>query len=198
MNLNEAESPNDLRISSSAQGHKGEARKSSGLSHLRCLCPDAGLPLVGDTMRGAASKGRQSSRLSHLRCLCRDAGLPSVLRNPDSLLASQRESGFSSNPCKTCKWLVPGTEPQCGFYKTSYDVLGKKLVVHEYAEHVRKNEHMCGEEGYMHEPLEENLTIPVMPFAFAYALLWPLNAPLAVLTGLVEFLEEEVIILRCF
>ena len=132
------------------------------------------------------------------------------------------------NPCKTCKWFINGIEPKCGFYKTSYDVLGKKLVVHEYAEHVRKNEHMCGEEGYMHDstyeipsttlqkslqqileilplrvqissqPLEENLTVPVMPFTFAYALLWPLNLPLAVLTGLVEFLEDDAAILRGF
>lgn len=148
------------------------------------------------------------------------------------------------NPCRTCKWFINGIEPKCGFYKTSYDVLGKKLVVHEYAEHVRKNEHMCGEEGYMHEmpyaspqskgspggaalsllgakaatpdcirpyetlptsslhsgrpgyrlPLEENET--ALPFA--YALLWPLNVPFAVLTGLVEFLEEEAIISRGF
>jgi hypothetical protein len=96
------------------------------------------------------------------------------------------------NPCRTCKWLVPGTEPQCGFYKTSYDVLGKKLVVHEYAEHVRKNEHMCGEEGYMHEPLEENDTT-LNPFA--YALPWPLNAPLGVLVGLIQFLADDDAIL---
>ena len=49
-----------------------------------------------------ASKGRQSSRQS------RDAGLPSVLRNPTSLLASQRESGFSS---PHAKYIV--------FYKSS-------------------------------------------------------------------------------
>ena len=103
----------------------------------------------------------------------------------------------SINPCRTCKWLVPGTEPKCGFYKTSYDILGGKINIHEYAEHVRKNEHMCGEEGYMHEPIEENATIPVMPLAFA--VLWPLNIPLAVLTGLVQFLhDDEAVILRGF
>ena len=95
----------------------------------------------------------------------------------------------SINPCRTCKWLVPGTEPKCGFYKTSYDILGSKINVHEYAEHARKNEYMCGEEGYMHEPQSENLTIPDMPFTFA--LLWPLNVPLAGLTGLVQFLAED-------
>ena len=102
------------------------------------------------------------------------------------------------NPCKTCNWFINGIEPKCGFYKTSYDVLGTKLVVHEYAEHVRKNEHMCGDEGYMHEPNATDLTVPVMPFTFAYALLWPLNLPLAVLTGLVEFLEDDAAILRGF
>jgi hypothetical protein len=74
-------------------------------------------------------------------------------------------------------------------------VLGKKLVVHEYAEHVRKNEHMCGEEGYMHEPLEENDTT-LNPFA--YALPWPLNAPLGVLVGLIQFLADDDAILRGF
>jgi hypothetical protein len=104
----------------------------------------------------------------------------------------------SINPCRTCKWLVPGTEPKCGFYKTSYDILGGKINIHEYAEHVRNNEHMCGEEGYMYETLLENTTtISFTPFTFA--LFWPLNAPFAVLTGLIQFLhDDEAVILRCF
>ena len=69
-----------------------------------------------------------------------------------ALTANTCKAALPANPCITCKWFIPGSEPKCGFYKTTYNVLGKKLIVHEYAEHVRKNEHMCGKEGYMYEP----------------------------------------------
>jgi hypothetical protein len=103
----------------------------------------------------------------------------------------------AANPCKTCKWF---SDPKCGFYKTGYNVLGGKLVIHEYAEHARKNEHMCGEEGYMHESVNEtdkDEPVPIVPLQMA--ILWPLNVPFAVLSGLVHFLDDDLaVMLRGF
>jgi hypothetical protein len=39
----------------------------------------------------------------------------------------------------------------CGIYKTKYDLLGANVFVHEYAEHCRNNEVLCGKDGHLFE-----------------------------------------------
>jgi len=62
--------------------------------------------------------------------------------------------GALSRPlCSNCKWMIPNKSGSlCGIYKTKYDLLGAKVIVHEYAEHCRKNEWLCGNDGYLYEP----------------------------------------------
>lgn len=62
-------------------------------------------------------------------------------------------SGALSKPlCSNCKWMIPNNSGSlCGVYKTKYDLLGAKVTVHEYAEHCRNNESLCGKEGYLYE-----------------------------------------------
>lgn len=60
--------------------------------------------------------------------------------------------------CSSCKWFVPhekGNEDYglCSFYKTKYNLQGRETVICEFASHCRKNEAMCGEKGYMYEPI---------------------------------------------
>ena len=60
--------------------------------------------------------------------------------------------------CMSCKWfkMPPSKSPideygLCKLFKNNYDINGNKFVVYEYAKHCRKNENMCGEEGYLYE-----------------------------------------------
>ena len=61
--------------------------------------------------------------------------------------------GALSKPlCSNCKWMIPNKSGSlCGVYKTKYDLLGAKVIVHEYAEHCRNNEVLCGKDGYLFE-----------------------------------------------
>ena len=61
--------------------------------------------------------------------------------------------GALSKPlCSNCKWMIPNKSGSlCGIYKTKYDLLGAKVIVHEYAEHCRNNESLCGKYGYLYE-----------------------------------------------
>ena len=61
-------------------------------------------------------------------------------------------------PCTSCKWFLPNNRKYtglCGFYKTTYYLLGVKMTIHEFAEHCRNNESLCGKEGYMYEPVRQ-------------------------------------------
>lgn len=61
--------------------------------------------------------------------------------------------GALSKPlCSNCKWMIPNKSGSlCGIYKTKYDLLGAKVIVHEYAEHCRNNEFLCGKDGHLFE-----------------------------------------------
>lgn len=71
-------------------------------------------------------------------------------------------AALSKPLCSNCKWMIPNKSGSlCGVYKTKYDLLGAKVIVHEYAEHCRNNESLCGKEGYLYESvrpiiIEEN------------------------------------------
>ena len=71
------------------------------------------------------------------------------------IVAAHWICGALSRPlCSNCKWMIPNKSGSlCGIYKTKYDLLGAKVIVHEYAEHCRKNEWLCGNDGYLYEPL---------------------------------------------
>ena len=65
-------------------------------------------------------------------------------------------SSGSESPCSSCKWFIPHNREDlglCGLYKTTYQILGVKMTIHEFAEHCRNNESLCGNEGYMYEPI---------------------------------------------
>ena len=84
----------------------------------------------------------------------------------------------SVKPCHSCKWFVSnGQYPKCAFWETNYDVLGGKIFIQEYAEHCRKNENLCGKEGYMHEPIygEDEGPSAYLTDAAKIFLFWPSN-----------------------
>ena len=104
-------------------------------------------------------------------------------------------TNLSFPSCKTCKWYSPGKYPKCNFYKQTYEVLGSRLEIVEFAEHVRSNPNMCGEEGYMHEPEEESSGVNV----FTAALKWSFNIPPTLISCVIRFLvDEEANMLRGF
>ena len=81
-----------------------------------------------------------------------------VSRTPLKLHMSIPKEGFISTQssfqrCSTCKWFINRTGGLCGFYKTRYDLLCGSVTIHEYAEHCRKNENLCGPDGYMYEQI---------------------------------------------
>jgi len=61
--------------------------------------------------------------------------------------------GALSKPlCSNCKWMIPNNSGSlCGIYKTKYDLLGANVFVHEYVEHCRNNEILCGKDGHLFE-----------------------------------------------
>jgi hypothetical protein len=75
--------------------------------------------------------------------------------------------------CKNCKWFMPNTnyntENDCGFCKMFPNKIftdKEEIILYDYAEHCRKDEYLCGEEGYffenkyfekLNEKLNENL-----------------------------------------
>lgn len=67
--------------------------------------------------------------------------------------------GALSKPlCSNCKWMIPNNSGSlCGIYKTKYDLLGAKVIVHEYVEHCRNNEYLCGKEGYLFESVRPGI-----------------------------------------
>jgi hypothetical protein len=62
-------------------------------------------------------------------------------------------------PCTKCKWFAPNAnnKEEYGFCKRFNNLhYGKEeiLIISEFANHCRKHENMCGEKGYLFEPLD--------------------------------------------
>lgn len=62
-------------------------------------------------------------------------------------------------PCKKCKWFVPNANDKeehgfCKQFNSFFYSKDETLVMSEFASHCRKNENMCGQKGYLFEPLD--------------------------------------------
>jgi len=62
--------------------------------------------------------------------------------------------------CSSCKWFIPSKNKQddygfCKIYKNKYEYNGKLIQIYEYAKHCRENSDMCGEEGFLYEPIKK-------------------------------------------
>jgi hypothetical protein len=65
--------------------------------------------------------------------------------------------------CINCKWFIPNKDPNmkdyglCKIYKNVLPDKNGERIIYDYAIHCRINENMCGETGYMFDPLNDDL-----------------------------------------
>lgn len=62
--------------------------------------------------------------------------------------------------CSSCKWFIPHKQGSnnyglCKMFKNKYryEYNNKENVVYEFANHCRNNENMCGQNGFLFEPI---------------------------------------------
>jgi hypothetical protein len=64
--------------------------------------------------------------------------------------------------CINCKWFIPNKDPNmkeyglCKIYKNVLPDKNGERIIYDYAIHCRINENMCGESGYMFDPLNDD------------------------------------------
>ena len=65
--------------------------------------------------------------------------------------------------CINCKWFIPNKDPNmkeyglCKIYKNVVPDKNGERIIYDYAVHCRINENMCGETGYMFDPVNNDL-----------------------------------------
>lgn len=57
--------------------------------------------------------------------------------------------------CRSCKWFISSHISDdyalCKLYKNNLNINGNRMIIYDYAKHCRKNEDMCGEDGFMYD-----------------------------------------------
>ena len=67
--------------------------------------------------------------------------------------------------CINCKWFIPNKDPNmkdyglCKIYKNVVPDKNGERIIYDYAVHCRINENMCGESGYMFDPINNDSVI---------------------------------------
>ena len=63
--------------------------------------------------------------------------------------------------CVSCKWFIPSIKENndlglCKIFKETYIYKDKEFVQHNFAEHCRRDENLCGKSGYLYDSLNKN------------------------------------------